>query len=264
VKDIRDDSGSLVTRPASAAAPQEDLLTETNLPPPGVGVIPLPPQNLRAAGQLFAEDEAFLARARRDVELLRIHTGLGEDSSLLDFGCGVGRLAIGLKSTGIDIRFYLGVDVRSDVIAWARRHLADERFRFVRVNSRNERYNSNGSAYRRLPAPSESMDILYAYSVFSHMLAVETRAYVSEIARVLRPGGFAFLTAFVEDDVPDVTENPPEYGPLSWQGRLHCVRMNRSFFDEVLADAGLEITRFDHATETDGQSLYVVMRGPGV
>jgi hypothetical protein len=90
------------------------------------------------------------------------------------------------------------------------------------------------------------------------MDASEVSHYLAEIRRLLKRDGFAWLTAFVEDGVPDVTENPHGYGAIPWAGALHCVRYDRRFFESMVRSAGLEVDQFEHGQETDGQSMYVL------
>lgn len=194
---------------------------------------------------------------------------LGEPRTgeILEIGCGAGRLPIGLLEEVGELRRYEGIDVRAEVIAWCNRQITrrDPRFGFTHVDVSHSRYNPTGSISdtgHRLPFEDASFDLVYAYSVLSHMEGATVSANLREISRCLRPAGAAYLTAFVEDDVPREAVNPPDYGPMSWQGALHCVRFERSWFDRALASADLELREFRHGTETDGQSLYVVRRRP--
>ena len=235
------------------------------LPAGGVGVaeeygVPLPPLALRMGGAHFREDADFVAAAIRDVALLQRHAQLTRTSRLLDWGCGAGRLAVGVKQALGHVRDYHGVDVQPKLLTWAADHLTDEHTRFTLVDQRNERYNPDGVADFAIPADSGSVDVLYAYSVFSHMLEADVRGYAATIARILAPQGRAVMTAFVEDGVLDCEENPPGYGPLSWKGRLHCVRFDRAFFEAAVWEAGLAVDEFVYGRETDGQSLYSLRR----
>ena len=58
----------------------------------------------------------------------------------------------------------------------------------------------------------------------------------ASIAEILAPQGRALMTAFVENDVPDWEENPTDYRKLPWKGRLHCVRFDRRFFEDLTQD----------------------------
>jgi SAM-dependent methyltransferase len=211
-------------------------------------------------GEHFKDDQAFLDTAVRDVRRLRRYAGLSEESALLDWGCGAGRLAVGVQAEFGRIRDYHGVDIQPELIAWADANLTGPGYRFTCLDVSNERYNPDGSAQRTIGAEPSSVDVFYAYSVFSHMNDDDTPAYLTLIRDALVPGGAAFITCFVEEGVPDWVENPEGYGPLDWQGRLHCTRFNRVHFERHVAAAGLFVDRFVYGRETDGQSLYVLRK----
>ena len=211
-------------------------------------------------GKHFKNDDAFIRTAVRDVKRLERLAGLTAESRLLDWGCGAGRLAVGVREHFPDRRItdYHGVDVQPDLISWARENLTAPGFRFTCVDVANERYNPAGLPDRTLAADPESVDVFYAYSVFSHMNDDDTAAYLHLIAEALSPAGKAFVTCFVEEGVPDWEENPEGYGPLAWKGRLHCTRFARNHFENLAAEAGMAVDRFVYGRETDGQSLYVL------
>jgi len=229
--------------------------------------IPLPPNRLRMGGRHFQKDTDFVAAGVRDVRMLRQRAGLGRRKRLLDWGCGAGRLAVGVKHLLGHVEDYHGVDVQPDLLGWAQEHLSDDHTRFSLVDARNARYNSDGAASYAIPAEPGSVDVLHAYSVLSHMLADDVAGYAATIADLLSregnrgTGGRAAVTCFVEEDVPDCEENPADYTALTWDGPLHCVRYERRYFEDVLMrGAGLAVEEFVHGRETDGQSLYVLRR----
>ncbi len=244
----------LVNRTQAAVLPR----TRQGRSPSGV---PLPPAVYRMGGAHFRSNDSFVASACAEVARLQDLIGLTPSSRLLDWGCGSGRLAIGIAETMGRIELYHGVDIQDHLVDWAQRHIGvRDGFEFTHVDLANPRYNPSGLAERTIPGESGGYDGFYAYSVFSHLLGDDSTAYLGELSRLLRPGGKAFITAFVEDDVPNQEENPHGYGPLEWSGPLHCVRYNRAFFDTLVAEAGLEVERLDHGQETDGQSLYILRK----
>jgi len=222
--------------------------------------IPLPPYTLRMGGQHFKKDSDFVNAGVRDARVLRRRAGLGPRKRVLDWGCGAGRLAIGIKHLMGNVADYHGVDIQPELLTWAKDNLTDEHTRFTLVDAHNARYNPDGEQSFHIPAEDESVDVLYAYSVFSHMLTHDLAGYGATIARILAPKGRAWVTAFVEEDVPDCVENPTDYLKLEWKGALHCVRFDRRFFEATLYDAGLAVDEFVYGRETDGQSMYVLRR----
>ena len=220
----------------------------------------LPAKHLRYCGHKFKDDEYFLASAKAEAERLVKQTNLSRQSRILDLGCGVGRLPLGIIAKEFEIESYWGLDVDERSIRWCKKHIQPEHpnFQFLHTDVRSERYNPKGTkscTTFRLPFDDQSLDIIYSYSVFSHMLTEDVRIYTGEFKRVLAPSGSAFLTAFVEDNVPDVIENPVGY-KMAWNGVLHCVRYNGTFLSHVFTNAGLQISNFVYGQETDGQSAF--------
>jgi SAM-dependent methyltransferase len=223
----------------------------------------LPAKHLRFCGAEFKDNEYFLVSAKAEAERLIKQNHLSRDSRILDLGCGVGRLPIGILAKGLEIKSYCGIDVDERSIRWCKKHIQSKhhQFQFQHTNARNALYNPKGAEVDtklRLPFDDQSLDIIYLYSVFSHMLIGDVRIYAREFKRVLRQDGSVFLTAFAEDNVPDVVENPVGY-KMRWNGPLHCVRYNLAFLSGLFTDAGFRLANFVHGRETDGQSaIYLV------
>ena len=222
----------------------------------------MPPAELRMGGRHFLDDNEFVRSAVRDAKRLRWTAGLSLNSQVLDLGCGAGRLAVGIRNYFPEgrIKRYQGVDVQENLIDWASKYLKAPGFEFTYINAFNERYNPSGIKMRTLASDLSSVDIVYAYSVFSHMTAKDSAEYFKLIENVLMANGKAFITCFVAENVPDWTENPEGYGPLQWKGRLHCALFNRHYFERLVQAAGLAVDLFQYGCETDGQSLYVLRK----
>jgi SAM-dependent methyltransferase len=170
-------------------------------------------------------------------------------------------LAIGLVSTLKHAApQYVGMDISMTAVRWCRRYIAKAHASctFLHLPLHNERYNPTGVALDdtfHFPWPDASFDVIYLYSVFSHMRSSEIRIYLREFRRLLCPSGHVFFTAFTEMDVPEEMENPADYQD-DWKGPLHCVRFEKGFFVRMIEEAGFKIDRYDHGTETDAQSGY--------
>lgn len=226
----------------------------------------LPAKHLRFCGTKFRDDEYFLASAQAEANRLVEHFGLTVNSRVLDVGCGVGRLAIGILSRIGEIQHYRGVDVSKRSIQWCQRHITREHssYQFIHIDVKNLRYNPSGKAIDvdfRLPFDDQELfDIIYLYAVFSNMTKEDVRSYLKEFQRLLAPSGKIFLTAFIEDGVPDMTINPRGYKGRNWKGPLHCVRYKKDFFESLLAENGFGVNHFDYEKETDGQSALYISR----
>jgi SAM-dependent methyltransferase len=223
--------------------------------------VTLPAPHLRTGGVYFIENGNYLASAQSEAKRVTDVFHLTRDQRVLDIGCGTGRLAIGLVSTFKDAApQYVGMDISMTAVRWCRKHIAADHplFSFLHLPLHNERYNPTGIALDdafHFPWPDASFDVIYLYSVFSHMRSPEIKIYLQEFRRLLRPSGHLFFTAFTEADVPKEMENPSDYQD-DWKGPLHCVRFEKGFFATMIEEAGFKIDRYDHGTETDAQSGY--------
>ena len=119
--------------------------------------------------------------------------GLAPDGRVLDIGCGPGRIAAPLTGR-LEGGSYEGFDVVPRSISWCQRKISAQHpsFRFQLADIRNGQYNPTGSQEARaytFPYPDREFDLALAASVFTHMVPGEIERYVSEAARVLKPGG---------------------------------------------------------------------------
>lgn len=225
--------------------------------------VTLPPKNMRPCGPNFQDDRFYLESARKEADRLVENLGLSKTSSLLDVGSGPGRLAIGVIQRVGEVEKFRGVDVAEESVRWGQHYITSEHpnFQFVHIDVENRRYNPGGtgkdSAFR-FPFEDDEFDIITLYSVFTHMLTDGVRSYLEDFRRILRPDGRVYLTAFLEDGVPDVEENPQGYLGREWKGALHCVRYNREFFEKLLDESGFRLDKLDSGKGRGGEDYGIV------
>ncbi len=138
------------------------------------------------------------------VELFRREAGLRKNDVVLDLGCGLARVAIPLQRV-LTRGTYEGFDVVPDIIHWNAVNISgpSPNFRFKVIDAGSSSYNPSGEAPAGsvdFPYPDEHFTFAFATSLFSHLMADATSRYLSETARVLKPGGRAFLTFFLLDE----------------------------------------------------------------
>jgi ubiquinone/menaquinone biosynthesis C-methylase UbiE len=124
------------------------------------------------------------------------------DASILDVGCGCGRMAIPLMDYLTPQGSYRGFDIMADNINWCRKNIqkTHANFQFELADVYNKIYRPKGrfrASDYRFPYENDSFDLVSVTSVFSHMLPPDMKHYLGEIARVLKPGGRCLATYFI-------------------------------------------------------------------
>jgi SAM-dependent methyltransferase len=114
---------------------------------------------------------------------------------VLDFGCGVGRIIRHWHST--PGQSWHGTDYNIKLIDWCKTHL---KFSDFRVNTLTG----------ELPYAPETFDFIYAFSVFTHLKEPLQIHWFEELARVLKPGGYVYLTTHGEYYVPALSPEESE------------------------------------------------------
>lgn len=100
------------------------------------------------------------------------------DETIVDIGCGVGRMTRALASRAARV---IGIDVSSEMIARAREYNA----------GRASVEWIHGDGRSLAPIADGSVDGCFSHVVFQHISDPDvTLGYIAEIGRVLRPGGW--------------------------------------------------------------------------
>ena len=133
---------------------------------------------------------------------------LDPSETILDIGCGTGRMAIPLMKYLSPSGRYLGFDISEKAIAWCQRTITKQNpnFSFHFANIRNTEYNPNGKLSAidyRFPCEDNTIDFAFATSVFTHMRRDEVTHYIRELHRTLKPTGRAMLSFFILDEEND-------------------------------------------------------------
>lgn len=131
-------------------------------------------------GAIGLSGESVEYFAELKVAKLKERVGGASTAGILDFGCGVGNITRILARTFAEAVVH-GVDVSGESIEAAR------------AGSTGERGPLYAVAKDRLPYSSEAFDIACAANVFHHIERSQHVYWLSEIRRVLRPGGRFFM-----------------------------------------------------------------------
>jgi SAM-dependent methyltransferase len=146
--------------------------------------LPIPPTWLRVAVSGIASPVSDIKGGEQSaVAIERILEAAGlriEDfGSILDFGCGSGRVA--RRWATLEGAEVFGCDCNPDAIAWCAENLPVADF-------------SVNGLEPPVDFPPGRFDLVYALSVFTHLPGNLQRRWLEELHRILRPGGHLLLT----------------------------------------------------------------------
>ncbi len=120
--------------------------------------------------------------------------GLQRSDTVVDFGCGSGRLATHLVPALRD-GHYIGIDISQAMLDRARARI--DRI----VPSPGCRVTWRRQTACPFPLADRSIDMMCAFSVFTHMEHEDTYRYLKDALRVVRPHG-SFILSCLPMDLP--------------------------------------------------------------
>ena len=179
--------------------------------------------------------ENFVSQGDGHVAVL-LHHGLSDGMAVYDLGCGCGRTAQALRRRGWH-GHYIGADVVPELLAEVSRQCPD--------------YETILNVAPAIVAPDESLDIVFHWSVFTHLFPGESYLYTLDAFRSLKPGGkmiFSFLE--MEDAAHDRV----------WEANLVHLRnghpaqhldafLHRDWIRRFARDAGFAAPHFTHGSD---------------
>ncbi len=180
--------------------------------------------------------EAFVFYSIIEEELRKANSPLHQDSKVLDFGCGWGRYA----------RFFYR-NVYHDNL-----YLADPWQMIIDVCKETKLYGQLIKIDLLPPTifNSNSFDLIFAYSVFSHLSEKAANAWINELARVTKPGGHIIITTQGRTFI-DFCNNIRERGATNgWEETLA-----RSFVDVTENHKQYDAGKFLYAPNGGGEAL---------
>jgi SAM-dependent methyltransferase len=127
--------------------------------------------------------DKVLENGRKELERVMQKTGMrtGKDLSLLEIGCGMGRMSFALADR---YGYVLGLDISPALLDEARRHNDRPNVKFELADGERIR-----------PQEAREWDVVFSFGVFYYLGRDTVGAYARDIYPLLRPGGqFLFDT----------------------------------------------------------------------
>jgi SAM-dependent methyltransferase len=216
----------------------------------------LPPQefmNAVAGENISSETHVEIGNIFK--RLLVDKCSIRPSDSILDIGSGCGRIAS--RFAGYTIAPYHGFDVVLPMVEWCQENITPRfpNFKFHHAAVKNTLYSDAGidASNYVFPFADGTFDVVFATSVFTHLLPASARQYAKEIRRVLSNRGRAFLTFYLMNDerrrrieAGDLTSAwfPHQcdgYKVASLENPEAVVAFEQSDATMILQDAGLKV-----------------------
>lgn len=195
------------------------------------GAPPIPDQSLLVHVNGHDNVKLFL-QAGRSI-FLQMEQALGKYSnssfqdydSILDFGCGCGRLERWFDKSVLER--WTGVDVSKDVIEFCHKNLKGN---YLAINPEPE-----------LPFESGQFVLVVSFSVFSHMDPEYAVSWINELHRVTRKGAVLLITTHMEwcaqaylteDNLKEYRESGVHVARYVTEGNHHEKYVNAFYSDQ--------------------------------
>ena len=145
---------------------------------------------------------SYWASGYRDAKaLMALEDLLGRPvESYLDLGCASGRVARHMLYQWPHVKTF-GCDINRFHAEWCNLNLPDHGVFF------------HSHSIPSLPIGDDQLDVVSAFSVFTHIEAMET-AWLMELRRILKPGGLAWITVHSEHTLHDMEPDWPLWPPV--------------------------------------------------
>jgi ubiquinone/menaquinone biosynthesis C-methylase UbiE len=137
-------------------------------------------RNTTGLSSIAAIEQAYAFRENVLDALKRAGTPLSSSSKLLDFGFGWGRISR-VFMADVPLRNIHGIDVDPEFVALTREAFDSDNF-------------GECPAFPPTSFPSSEFNLIYAYSVFSHLSEAACQQWMQEFHRILKPGGLVAFT----------------------------------------------------------------------
>lgn len=163
--------------------------------------VPLPPTTVMSLVTSTHEANWYVESGKRGAQSIRdtlekSRLNFAGISSILDFGCGCGRVLRHWRSLPKTVELH-GTDYNLELVLWCRKLVP-----FARIE-RNQ-------LEPPLVYADNSFDLIYALSTFTHWPVELQKRWIREFTRVLRPGGLLLFTGHGDYYLPDMTPEERE------------------------------------------------------
>ncbi len=165
----------------------------------------IPPEDIRTWVGPFRDAELFIQSGRQTFNDLKTYARLSPSHTVLDAGCGCGRVALHLLDYMDNAGEYYGFDICPEHIDWCTKNISQSfpKFHFSHVDARKKLYNPEGKLSLKetpLPYQDRMFDVIWAHSLFTHMIFDEMEHYIAEFSRIIKNKGTLYASYYLIND----------------------------------------------------------------
>lgn len=165
----------------------------------------IPPEHIRTWVGPFKDANLFIESGRQTFNILKDRAKLSPSHTILDAGCGCGRVAFHLLDYLSAEGQYYGFDICPEHIEWCSKNISPSfpNFHFIHIDVKKKLYNPAGKLQLRnaaLPYSANMFDVICAHSLFTHMLHDEVEHYFSEFSRITKRNGTFYASYYLMND----------------------------------------------------------------
>lgn len=205
--------------------------------------------------------------AQFNVDIIERISTIEQGMKVLDFGCGCGRVSLPILEKIGPQGTIVGVDIIPKMIEFCREEITSiyPNSNFYQLVAENSHYTQwtetqakDSSQISDLTDIAESeFDLIFAFSVFTHLDLEDTKKYLKQFSKLLRPGGSIVISAmFINESsmrgLHNNTSNVPFGKSIKRrrdiyfgnpQDKLAAVGFREASFIKLAVDAGLEVSQ---------------------
>jgi SAM-dependent methyltransferase len=223
---------------------------------------PLPPAKLivlvtGSSGSAWYIESGRLAAGSICSTLAEAGAALSDFRSILDFGCGCGRVIRHWPSlTRAEL---CGTDTNARLIEWCRIHLPFGKFQLNTLQP-------------PLDYADQQFDFAYALSVLTHTPEELQQLWINELWRILRPGGHLLITTQGAEYIPKLTDSERDryrqghpvvrYGQAAATNLCSVYHPEQYVREHLAQKFSIIMSRSRGAAGNGNQDIYLLRRPP--
>jgi SAM-dependent methyltransferase len=178
--------------------------------------------------------------------------GLKPGYTIVDFGCGTGRLAVHAIPWLANDGRYVGIDISKTMLAQARVMIGEK------VSSHCCSVEFLHQTTPNFPLPEKSVDMICAFSVFTHMEHEDSYRYLRGARRIIKEGGKFIYSCLTMEELNArlIFEAEASMDVVERWSKVRNVTTSRDLMDTIARMAGWEPIRW--SPRDVGQSTCVL------